>query len=130
MVKRTATRWFPTVLSALAAAVLMMSGGSVLAADEEAPTKIKLYEHNGYFEAEDTLMGMKSGEYIIEVKNVADKLCGLEVQDSETGEVLAKGPIKPGQTKQFSFEATDNGFKYRCPINPTPWYEVQVKTRK
>lgn len=34
--------------------------------------------------------------------------------------------LEPGQTKEYKVEIGKDGFRYRCPINPTPWYDVSV----
>jgi len=71
-------------------------------------------------------MNLEPGEYVFEVTNSAGKLVGFLIQDLDDHEQLAKGPIKPGQTREFAVTISAPGFRYRCPINPTPWYPVQV----
>jgi hypothetical protein len=89
-------------------------------------TRIHLTEKNGYFQAKETLMDLEPGTYVFEVTNDAGKMVGFQLQDLKTEEQLAMGPIEPGKTKEYEVEISSNGFRYRCPINPTPWYEVNV----
>ena len=100
-------------------------GASSWAGDDDA-TRIHLTERNGYFEVKETLMNLEPGKYVFEVKNKAGKMVGFQIQDLETGEVLGMGPIETGKTREFEVNVTANGFRYRCPMNPTPWYEVSV----
>jgi hypothetical protein len=81
-------------------------------------TRIHLTEKNGYFQAKETLMNLEPGTYVFEVTNEAGKMVGFQLQDLKT--------IEPGKTKEYEVEISSNGFRYRCPINPTPWYEVNV----
>jgi hypothetical protein len=89
-------------------------------------TTIHLDQFNGYFAAEETLAGLKAGEYEFVVSNKAGKLVGFELRDLVTGERLEMFPLKPGETHTAKVAISKNGFRYRCPINPTPWYEVSV----
>ena len=89
-------------------------------------TTIHLQEYNGYFTAEETLAGLKAGEYEFIVENKANKLVGFWLQDPVTKEFLEQTPIEVGETFKTRVLITENGFQYRCPINPTPWYEVGV----
>ena len=100
-------------------------GSTVIAADGDV-TRIHLKEHRGYFEVEETLMNLEPGTYVFEVENVAGKMVGFQIQNMKTNEVLAMGPIEPGKTKEYKVEIGKDGFRYRCPINPTPWYDVSV----
>jgi hypothetical protein len=97
------------------------------AQEEGKATRIHLVEHNGYFAARETLMDLAPGQYVFEVKNEAGKLVGFQLQDLKSQDTLAMGMVKKGETKEFSAEIKGNGFRYRCPINPTPWYEVSLK---
>jgi hypothetical protein len=96
------------------------------AAAGDASTKIHLDQYNGYFSAKETLAGLKPGEYEFVVSNKAGKLVGFELRDLVTGEKLDMFPLNPGETRSTKVKITKNGFRYRCPINPTPWYEVSV----
>ncbi|MCG8670590.1 MAG: hypothetical protein MI867_14325 [Pseudomonadales bacterium] len=87
-------------------------------------TVIHLDEYNGYFAAEETIAGLKAGEYEFVITNKANKLVGFQIQDLETRKTLDKFPLEPGETKISRVTITTNGVRYRCPINPTPWYEI------
>jgi len=106
--------------------LLLVGAGSAIGADKANVTRIHLTEHNGYFESSETLMNLEPGHYVFEVKNEAGKMVGFLVQDLATEEVLAMGAIEPGQKREYEVEISKAGFRYRCPINPTPWYEVNV----
>ena len=93
---------------------------------ENGVTTIHLDEYNGYFAAQETLVDLKPGEYEFVITNKANKLVGFWLQDGKTREFLDKFPLEPGQTRTARVTLTENGFRYRCPINPTPWYEVSV----
>lgn len=93
---------------------------------ENGVTTIHLDEYNGYFAAQETLVDLKPGEYEFVITNKANKLVGFWLQDGETHEFLDKFPLEPDQTRTARVTLTENGFRYRCPINPTPWYEVGV----
>jgi hypothetical protein len=88
-------------------------------------TRINLEQHNGYFSAKETLAGLKPGTYEFVVTNSAGKLAGFQITDAD-GNGLDMFPLEPGQTRTSRVEITEGGFRYRCPINPTPWYEVGV----
>ena len=89
-------------------------------------TTIHLNEYNGYFAAQETLAGLKPGVYDFVVNNKAGKLVGFWLQDNETKEFLFKSPLEKDQSLTARVTLTENGFRYRCPINPTAWYEVGV----
>ena len=89
-------------------------------------TTIHLEQHNGYFAARETLAGLKPGVYEFVVSNQAGKLVGFQIQDARSQETLDMFPLEPGQTRTSRVTISDSGFRYRCPINPTPWYEVGV----
>ncbi|MBI1425639.1 MAG: hypothetical protein GC149_19600 [Gammaproteobacteria bacterium] len=94
-------------------------------------TTIHLDQYGGYFSAKETLAGLKPGKYKFVVSNKADKIVGFQIQDNVTHKLLDMFPLDPGQTKSTEVEINENGFRYRCPINPTPWYEVDnVKSGK
>ncbi|HKK03775.1 MAG TPA: hypothetical protein VKA17_07570 [Gammaproteobacteria bacterium] len=88
-------------------------------------TRIHLEQHNGYFAARETLAGLEPGTYEFVVTNSAGKLVGFQLTDAD-GENLDMFPLEPGETRTSRVEITGEGFRYRCPINPTPWYEVSV----
>ena len=89
-------------------------------------TTIVLDEYNGYFSARDTMVGLKPGTYDFVVTNKTDKLVGFWLQNAETQKQLDKFPLEPGESRTTRVEITSAGFRYRCPINPTPWYDVAV----
>ena len=91
-----------------------------------AATTIHLDEYNGYFAAKETLASLKPGEYKFVVTNKAEKVVGFLLQDGKTHERLDMFPLEPGQTRETTVTIGENGFRYRCPINPTPWYDVSV----
>lgn len=88
-------------------------------------TRIHLEQHNGYFSARETLAGLKPGTYEFVVTNHAGKLAGFQITDAE-GKGLDMFPLEPGESRTSRVEISEGGFRYRCPINPTPWYEVGV----
>jgi hypothetical protein len=109
--------------------IAFATAGSVNAAvptTENGVTTIHLDEYNGYFAAEETLVDLKPGEYEFVVSNKTDKVVGFWLQDAKTEEFLDKFPLEPGKTRTTRVKISENGFRYRCPINPTPWYEVGV----
>ncbi|NNG12177.1 MAG: hypothetical protein HKM88_02900 [Halobacteria archaeon] len=93
---------------------------------ENGVTTINLDEYNGYFSASETLASLKPGKYRIKVTNKANKVVGFLLQDGVTHEQLEMFPLDPGQTRETLVTISENGFRYRCPINPTPWYDVAV----
>ncbi len=116
-----------TLSSALLILPLLAIGAGIATADDaEKVTTIHLEEFKGYFEVSETLMNLEPGDYVFEVKNSAGKVVGFMVQDLKTNEVLTMGPIEKGKTKEYKISISENGFRFRCPINPTPWYEVNV----
>ena len=98
---------------------------------ENGVTTIHLDQYRGYFAAEETLASLKPGKYKFVVVNKADKVVGFQIQDNITHKTLDMFPLDPGQTKSTVVQISENGFRYRCPINPTPWYEVDnVQAKK
>lgn len=89
-------------------------------------TVIHLDQYNGYFAAQETLAGLKPGKYRFVVTNKAEKMVGFQLQDGVSHAQLDMFPLEPGQTRSSEVEIGESGFRYRCPINPTPWYEVNV----
>jgi len=118
------------MLSILAAAAvaLTLSFGAMAETPKtvDGVTTIHLDEYNGYFAAEETLAGLEPGTYEFVVTNKAGKTVGWQLQNAKTHEQLDMFPLEPGETKTSRVEITEDGFRYRCPINPTPWYEVGV----
>ena len=116
------------VITLFLAASLLVSGIGNAAPPEtrNGVTTIHLDEYNGYFAANETLAGLKPGRYRFVVSNKADKLVGFLLQDGVTHEQIDMFPLEPGQSRTVTADISSNGFRYRCPINPTPWYEVGV----
>ncbi len=114
------------------ASALFLATGLVTAAmagtpqTEDGVTTIHLDQYNGYFAAKETLSGLEPGTYDFVVTNKAEKVVGFQIQNAANHEQLDMFPLQPGQSRTSTVEITDDGFRYRCPINPTPWYEVGV----
>lgn len=92
-----------------------------------APRVIHLDEYNGYFAAKETLASLPAGEYTFIVTNKAGKVVGFQLQDQKTHKQLDMFPLEVGETRSTTVTIGKNGFRYRCPINPTPWYDVDVR---
>ncbi len=97
--------------------------------DENGVTRIHLDQYGGYFDAKETLASLKAGTYEFVVTNKTNKVVGFQIQNYKTREQLDKFPLDPNQTRISRVEITDDGFRYRCPINPTPWYDVEGVTK-
>lgn len=93
---------------------------------DDGVTVIHLDEYNGYFAAEETLAGLKPGDYEFVVTNKAGKLVGFQIQNFGTREQLDMFPLQPGETRSSKVTITTDGVRYRCPINVTPWYDLDV----
>ncbi len=89
-------------------------------------TVIHLDEYNGYFAAEETVASLTAGEYEFVVTNRADKLVGFQIQDLASRSNLDMFPLEPGETRIARVSIGEDGVRYRCPINPTPWYDLDV----
>ena len=115
-------------LAAVAFAALMFATAALAGTPEteNGVTTIHLDQYNGYFAARETLAGLEPGTYEFVITNKAGKVVGWQVQNAATHEQLDMFPLQPGETGTSTVEITDDGFRYRCPINPTPWYEVGV----
>jgi len=118
-----------TIGRILATAVLGLSLATAVSAAPpetiDGITRIHLEQHNGYFSAQETLAGLKPGTYEFVITNSAGKLAGFQITDAD-GKGLDMFPLNPGETRTSRVEISEGGFRYRCPINPTPWYEVGV----
>jgi hypothetical protein len=113
--------------------IALMLSAAVFAAPqtdpEEGVTRIHLDEYNGYFSAAETLASLAPGEYEFVVSNKAGKPVGFQIQDLETLKTLDMFPLEPGETRASRVQVGAAGVRYRCPINPTPWYDVDsIKT--
>lgn len=116
-----------TIVSILLAGSLLATS-AVLAATptpKDGVTTIHLDQYGGYFAARETLAGLKPGQYRFVVTNKTKKLVGFQIQDYKTQKVLDMFPLEPGKSQASVVTITENGFRYRCPINPTPWYDVE-----
>ena len=89
-------------------------------------TTIHLDEYNGYFAAQETLAGLKPGKYKFVIANKTKKVVGFWLQDPKTKKFFDQFPLEVGETRTVTANITENGFRYRCPINPTAWYDVGV----
>jgi len=87
-------------------------------------TTIHLDQYGGYFETKETLGSLKAGTYEFVVTNKTNKLVGFQLQNNKTHAQLDKFPLEPNQSRVSRVEITTDGFRFRCPINPTPWYEI------
>ena len=114
------------VLSFLAIAFVGTANAEPPVTRDDGVTVIHLDEYNGYFAAKETLAGLKAGEYEFVVTNKSDKLVGFLIQNYETHERLDMFPLEPGETRTSRVTITEDGVRYRCPINPTPWYDLDV----
>lgn len=118
-----------TLAAALALTAPLLSGTAHAAtpATTDGVTVIHLDQYNGYFAAQETLAGLKPGKYRFVITNKADKMVGFQIQDGASHAQLDMFPLEPGQSRTSDVEVGAGGFRYRCPINPTPWYEVNVE---
>ena len=91
---------------------------------DDGVTVIHLDEYNGYFAAEETLASLKAGVYEFVVTNKAEKLVGFQIQNLESRETLDMFPLEPGETRASRVTVSEDGVRFRCPINPTPWYDI------
>ncbi|AQS40654.1 hypothetical protein Sps_05591 [Shewanella psychrophila] len=93
----------------------------------EGVVEIHLDQHGGHFTARDTLASLKPGKYQFIITNKAGKLVGFQLQNFTTHEPLDMFPLEPGQTRRTDVvEVTGEGVRFRCPINPTPWYDIDT----
>lgn len=117
---------FARLLAILAIVLAGNTASTALAATPpaKAATVIHLDQYNGYFAARETLADLKPGNYEIVVTNKSGKLAGFQVQAMGSKETLEMFPLEPGAVKTSRIQVGADGFRFRCPINPTPWYEV------
>lgn len=122
--------------SLFAIAVLVITSTFALTAQADLPktengvTRIHLDQYGGYFDAKETLASLKAGTYEFVVTNKTNKVVGFQIQNYKTHAQLDKFPLEPNETRISRVEITDDGFRYRCPINPTPWYDVEGVSKK
>lgn len=106
------------------ATTISFSTQAELAKQVDGVTTIHLDQYGGYFETKETLAGLKAGTYEFVVTNKTNKLVGFQIQNNKSHEQLDKFPLEPNQSRTSRVEITADGFRFRCPINPTPWYEI------
>ena len=119
---------FKLLYAVLIVTALTISGLSSAATPvtKNGVTTIHLDEYNGYFAAQETLAGLKPGKYKFVIANKTKKVVGFWLQDPVTKKFFDQFPLEVGQTRTVNANITENGFRYRCPINPTAWYDVGV----
>jgi len=86
--------------------------------------KIHLDQYGGYFKSKETLASLKSGEYEITITNKTNRVVGFQIQNFKTHDQLDMFPLEPNETRVSKVTITSDGFRFRCPINPTPWYDM------
>jgi hypothetical protein len=116
------------MLSFVALFSFVIAGATYAAPPEtkNGVTTIHLEQYNGYFSAKETLAGLKAGTYEIVVTNLSGKAAGFQVQAIQGQKQLDMFPLDPGETRTARIKVGADGFRYRCPINPTPWYDVDT----
>ncbi|MDP1698795.1 MAG: hypothetical protein Q8L45_13590 [Xanthomonadaceae bacterium] len=124
----TIRRFFMTIALALTTVVMLPIATAATPTTVDGVTTIHLDQYNGYFAATETLAGLKPGKYRFVVTNKAGKMVGFQIQDGSSHQQLDMFPLEPDQTRESLVDIGEGGFRYRCPINPTPWYEVGVKS--
>ncbi len=87
-------------------------------------TVIHLDEYNGYFAAKETLASLKAGVYEFVITNKAEKLVGFQIQGLKDRKNLDMFPLEPGETRTSRVTIGTDGVRFRCPINPTSWVEL------
>lgn len=112
------------VLATLALTLFGSAFGATPSTRDDGVTVIHLDEYNGYFSAEETLAGLKPGDYEFIVTNKSEKLVGFQIQNYKTHTQLDMFPLQPGETRTSKVTITEQGVRYRCPINVTPWYDL------
>jgi len=119
-------KMFSIFAAALVAVTLSLGAMAETPETVDGVTTIHLDEYNGYFAAEETLASLEPGTYEFVITNKAGKTVGWQLQNARTHEQLDMFPLEPGDTRTSRVEINEDGSRYRCPINPTPWYEVGV----
>ena len=87
-------------------------------------TVIHLDEYNGYFAAKETVASLKAGVYEFVITNKAEKLVGFQIQGLNDRKNLDMFPLEPGETRTSRVTVGTDGVRFRCPINPTSWVEL------
>lgn len=120
------TRLTSTMVAVVFGITLAFQASAGTPVTEDGVTTIHLDQYNGYFAAKETLASLEPGNYRFVITNKAEKVVGWQLQNGQTHEQLDMFPLQPGEIGVSEVEITSDGFRYRCPINPTPWYEVGV----
>ena len=110
----------------LALALLQAPLAAQTPAVKDGVTIIHLDQYAGYIASQETLAGLKPGVYEFVVTNKSGRPVGFQVQDLETRENLVRQGLAPGETKAVRARITAHGFRFRCPVNPTPWYDIDT----
>ena len=113
-----------TVLLASGFITASIANASLPETRKDGVTVIHLDQHGGHFSAKETLASLKPGKYDFVVSNQIDKLVGFQIQNFKSQETLDMFPLEVGETKVSSITITTDGVRFRCPINPTPWYDL------
>lgn len=121
----TISKLFSALLIVVVLAIPGLSNAAT-PATKNGVTIIHLDEYNGYFAAQETLAGLKPGKYKFVIANKTKKVVGFWLQDPKTKKFFDQFPLEVGETRTVTANITENGFRYRCPINPTAWYDVGV----
>jgi hypothetical protein len=53
-------------------------------------------------------------------------MVGFQIQELGSHKRLDMFPLEPGETRSSRVTITKVGVRYRCPINVTPWYDLDV----
>lgn len=93
---------------------------------QDGVTTIHLDQYAGYIASKETFFGLKAGLYDFVVTNKSGRQVGFQLQDLKSKENLAKVGLGPGETKTVRAKISADGFRFRCPVNPTPWYDIDV----
>jgi len=89
-------------------------------------TVLHVDEYNGYFQFKETVAGLKAGTYEFIVTNRANKMVGFQIQGMDDKTNLDMFPLKPGETRTARVKIGSDGVRFRCPINPTAWIDLDV----
>lgn len=103
--------------------ISLVSGG-IAFARKPMDRIIHLREQNDSFLCDDSLEHCKSGRYKFIITNESDRNMGFQIQNSKTHENLGMLPCKAGETRSILVEIPSDGWRFRCPVTPTKWYEI------
>lgn len=98
-------------------------------AAKAAPTVIRLDQVEGEYTTQQ--LNLTPGDYIFEVTNTeVDKGLGFYLQDGDGAQVANSGLaalVGKGETSRTGVVTlTEGDFRYSCPLNPTPHYNISV----